>query len=137
MAPKTLRASQPTQIQKRTPRRLLRSGWLCTVDSSTSSLTKKLLTADPWVDDAREQIAREIDQDDADGDDEHDALDDQIVASPNGGDELVAEAGNGENVLHDEASGEQPANVDPGRAEQRHRRRSKGMAPHDAPLADA
>src|ERR1700733_5084602 len=109
MAPNALRAIQPTQIQKRMPRRFLRSGRLWTAASSTSSLTKKLLTDDPRIDEAGQQIAGKVDQDDPNRDDEHDPLDDEIVTSSDRGEELVAKTGNGEQELDDEATREETA----------------------------
>src|SRR5487761_2268210 len=112
MAPRTLRPTHPTQIQKRTP-----SGWFFSGRSTNDTSSSSSLTADPRVDDVDNEVEHEVDEYDAHRDDEHYPLDQEIVAHVDRGDQRVAESRNGEQVLHDEAAREQAADVDPGRTE--------------------
>src|SRR5664280_1137546 len=137
-----LSASQPTQIQNSGPSGSFFSG-RSTIDASSSaswlSSVSRInsLTAVPRIDDIDDEVKEEVDQHDAHRHHQHDALDQQIVAVVDRGDEGVTETWDGEQVLDHEATGQESADVDARRAEQRHRRRSKGVAPHDPALTDA
>src|ERR1700722_13754721 len=53
--------------------------------SATSSVK-----GDPWVDDGEKEVDEDVEDDYLDRDDEHDALDDEVVVLVDGDDELVA-----------------------------------------------
>src|SRR5487761_1728660 len=134
MAPKRLRPTQATQIQKNSPSGSLFSGF-STIRAASSRLT--LLTADPGIDDIDDEVEEEVDGDHQHRHGEHDALDDQEVTLVDRQDQGITEARYLEEVLDHESGRQQTPDVDTRGSEQRDRRRTKGVAPHDAPLAES
>src|ERR1700693_2904137 len=90
-----LSAIQPTQIQKNTPS-LFRVGSASFSASISASMSLNArmsvisLTGDPRVDDGKEEVEDEVDQDDRDGHEQGDPLDDRVVVLVHPRDELVA-----------------------------------------------
>src|SRR5664280_2887464 len=105
-----LSVSQPTQIQNNGPSGSFFSG-RSTIDASRSASWASSvswmnsLTDDPRIDDIDDEVKEEVDQHDANRHHQHDALDQQVVAVVNGGDERVTQSRNSEQVLHHEAAG--------------------------------
>src|SRR5665213_6340 len=113
MAARKLSVIQPTQIQNKSPSFFLRSGRSWTPASSTISFTSmELLTADPRVDDIDDDVKGEVDEDDPDRHDEHDPLDDEVVTQSDGRDQGVPESGDAQEVLDDESTSEEAADID-------------------------
>jgi len=111
--------SDPTNAsQKSSPRGSRFSGFSTRASSSSTNIWLKLLTADPRVHDVDDEVKDEVDKHDAHRDHQDNALDQQVVAGVDGGDQGVAEPRNIQQILDDETSRQQTADVHTRRAEQ-------------------
>src|SRR6202042_3216725 len=84
-----------------------------------------LLTGNPRIDDGEQEVEDEVDQHDGDGDEQGDALHDGVVVLVDGRDELIPQAWHLEQELDDERAGDQAADGDAGRGEERDGGRSE------------
>ncbi len=141
-----MNATQPTQIQKNTPSFLLARNSVSTSrtvmgdpPSRAACSTRCLLpaadstrsgTGDPRVKDRVEEIHEEVDHHVYEGDDERHSLDRQVVALVDRVDELVADPVQAEEVLDDEGSGYEGADVETRRGEHGERRRPQSVSHH-------
>ena len=99
--------------------------------SASASATSSTDMAHPWVESGVEQIDEEVDQHEADGDDDHDALDDEEVLLEDGGPDLRAEARQREDRLDDEGAADERRRLQAEDGQQRERRRAQGVGEED------
>src|ERR1700683_5286266 len=70
-----------------------------TADGRTSAAGTAM--TDPWVEHTVQQVSSEVDEDDDDAEDEHDALDQRHIPVVDRLEDLVADAGQPEDLFHD------------------------------------
>src|SRR5262249_47696411 len=143
-AEKISRPSHTTEAQNQNPSFFLRywtslsvasGGWIpISVSASATSSTD---ISHPWVESGVEQIDEEVDQHEADGDDDHHALDDEEVLLEDGRAEERPQPGQREDRLDDEGAADERRRVDADDRQQRERRRPQGVAPQDPAVGHA
>src|SRR5713226_1637139 len=116
MAARTTTAIQAAAAQNMLLRRRRRRG-----ATAASSAASSAAMADPRVEHGIEHVDREIQQHEADGDEQHHALQDDEVARIDGADQQPADAGQGEDRLDDDGAADQAADVDAGDGHERER----------------
>src|SRR5581483_11341114 len=90
--------------------------------------------ADPRVEHGVEQIDEEVDQHVAHCDDQHGALDHEVVADEDRLDGEAADARQGEDDLDDEGAADQPADLETGDRDEGEAGGPQGVAEQDVPL---
>ncbi len=93
--------------------------------------------SDPRIDHRIENVDGEVHQDVGKAEQQHDALDDRVVAAQDGIDREAAEPGNGEYALGDHGAADQERDADADDRHDRHRGILERMHEQDAALADA
>src|SRR6476660_7251288 len=110
-------------------RRLLRTR-AATASSARSS--SSVAMADPRIEHGGEHVDDEVHDDEAGGDQQHDALQDDQVAREDRADQQPADAGKGKNRLDDDGAANQPTDIDAGDRHQSQRRGFERMHEQDA-----
>src|SRR6266850_3889654 len=106
--------------------------------SAASRMTApKRLAADPGIDEAIEDVDEEVAHDEADRDQEYDALHERVVAREDGVHHEAADAGQGEDVLGDDGAADQRAELQPQHGDHRDERVAQHVAAHHASLRQA
>src|SRR5206468_3987153 len=96
-------------------------GWIPT--SASASATSSTDISHPWVESGVEQIDEEVDQHEADGDDDHHALDDEEVLLEDRRPEQGPQPGQREDRLDDEGAADERRRLEDDHRPQRERRR--------------
>src|SRR5438045_3626542 len=86
------------------------------------------LAADPGIDEAIEDVDQEVAHDEADRDQEYDALHERVVAREDGVHHEAADAGQGEDVLGDDGAADQRAKLQPQHGDHRDERVAQYVA---------
>src|SRR5216683_8184083 len=102
-----------------------------TVRRLARSRRKSSRIRDPWIQDGVQQVHDQVDQNEADGDDQHGALYDWIVAAINAVQQESADAGQGEHLLDDHGATEQVTDLQSTQGDDRDERVLQGVTQDD------
>src|SRR5882757_11107002 len=122
--------TQPIAAQNSGPSRRPRFAGCAWIPSS--SVSSSVAMADPGVENGVEQIDDEVHDDEACGDQQHYALQDDEIARADRADQKPADSREGEHCFNDNSAADQAADIDAGDRHQRQRRRLQRMHEQDA-----